>query len=229
MKCITVIPTVTSYMVPTPTTLVQTEFPINATLKWRGCYQTICFDQEKVFVLMGNLQKLWRDQQMTVEGGGSSSWTVGRSSGSLSLVSNTASGDARVPESDLKKWSNVSLARQRPVLFLQNQLIPNKHPHNFLSCDADRCWFESLSSITLTPAHSTSKPSRLSLLRVTLRFRSLCEAICFRISIGWSSERSWSWESSNWNTPSASFARICALGLMMYTGTESKGRKCGTT
>jgi hypothetical protein len=23
-----------------------------------GCYQTICFDQEKVFVLVGNLQKL---------------------------------------------------------------------------------------------------------------------------------------------------------------------------
>jgi hypothetical protein len=162
MKCITVISTVTSYMVPTPMTLAQTEFPINATFKRGRCYQTICFDQEKVFVLMGNLQKVWRDQQMTVEGGGTSSWTVGRSSGSLSLVSSSTSGDARVPESDLKKWSNVSLARQRPLLFLQNQLIPNKHPHNFLLGDADRCSFESLSSIALTPAHSTSKPSRSS-------------------------------------------------------------------
>jgi hypothetical protein len=58
MKFITVIPTVTSYVVLTPATLVQTEFPINATLKRGGRYQTIYFDQEKVFVLMGNLHKL---------------------------------------------------------------------------------------------------------------------------------------------------------------------------
>jgi hypothetical protein len=41
-------------------------FPINATLKWGGWYRTICFDQEKVFVLLGNLQK------MTVQGRGTS-------------------------------------------------------------------------------------------------------------------------------------------------------------
>jgi len=58
MKCIAVIPTVTSYVVPTPTTLIPTEFPINATLKLGGWFQTICFDQEKVFVLMGNSQKV---------------------------------------------------------------------------------------------------------------------------------------------------------------------------
>ena len=64
-------------------------------------------------------------------------------------------------KSDLRKWNIVNLARQRPVLFLQNQLIPNKHPYNSLLGDADRCSFES-SSDTLTPAHSTSKPSKPS-------------------------------------------------------------------
>jgi hypothetical protein len=152
MKCVTVIPTVTSYVVPTPTTLVQTEFPINATLRGGGgCYQT-GFWSTKVFVLMGNLQKVWRDQQMTVQGGGISSWTVGRSCGSLCLVSITTGGDARIRENVLKKWSNVSLARQRPLLFLQNQLIPNKHPHDSLLGDTDRCSFESLSSNILSPA-----------------------------------------------------------------------------
>jgi len=125
----------------------------------------------------------------------------------------------------LEELKQIKSGETKTLLFLQNRLIPNKQPYNFLSGDVR------LNHCLQPPWRQLSQPQNRQdpLLRVTLRFRSFCKALCFRISIRWLSERSWSWESSNWNTPSASFARICALGLMMYTGTGSKRRKYGTT
>ena len=42
-----VIPQVTSQLVPIPSSLDETGFPISAMLKWTGWLQTLCFDREE--------------------------------------------------------------------------------------------------------------------------------------------------------------------------------------
>lgn len=84
---------------------VRTDFPINILFKWGEWFQTIYFDQIKGYshtyekcTRNTNWPKKWH-----FKGVGISSSTVGRSFGSIYLISKNMGGDAEVPGDDLKK------------------------------------------------------------------------------------------------------------------------------
>lgn len=165
---------------------------------------------------------------MTIQAGVPSSWTVGRSSVSSSPTSNSTGSDTRVPEDDLEEIKRWSLTRQRPRLTLQDLLTTSKLTIPCLAVAA-RCSFQSVSSNTLMPATvSPSHSVNFDTVMVLSLGSASSGALCFRISTIWSRvrSRSWSrsWSCSNSKTSSASYARICALGLI-YLGPEGKRRK----
>ena len=147
-----------------------------------------------------------------------SSWPKGWSSGSPSPTPNSRSGDARVPEDDLKK-SSTQIWRYKDLSFS----LSYQHQASILTvpcpvADA-RCPFQSLSSNTFMPTSVTPSPSVTfnNVTALSSGSRSGHSApsrpVCFRISTRWSGVSSWSWEFSNLKTSSASYVQTFALGF----------------
>ena len=168
------------------TTYVETDFPMNAMLKWGGWLQTIYFDQEKK--RYSYLRKFTGNEmsKMTIQGGGGPSWSVGGSSGSSSPMSNNTGGDARVPEDDVNK-SSTEVCRDKELFF--SFRISQQVSNLIIPCLvlAAGCSFESVSSNTLKPVSLSPSPSvnleTVMVLSSGSSFSASSRALCFRMSV----------------------------------------------
>lgn len=133
---------------------------------------------------------------------------------------------------DIQDWSHV---RQTPALLLQN-LIASKQPYNCVSSCC--CWLLIRTSDLkhLDPSFSGSKPSLNFETVIVLSFRlslgssASWRALCFWISLRWSSISSWSWAFRNLKTSSAftykfvHVAYIFSLGQKPYVHSDISQR-----
>jgi hypothetical protein len=120
-----------------------------------------------------------------------------------SPLSSNASGDARVPEGDAR-LSTESLARDRPVR-RQNIITGSTLllPVNVLRHPQRRQASQSTPQTSWSPPHAQTQGPQL-----------LHDPLCFFPIPACSSEVVGSWEFSDSKTSSASYVRICALGLI---------------
>lgn len=78
-----------------------------------GCSRHLFWPREKVYLHLRIIyKKIKSEKQITIEEGGTSSWTTGRSSESSFSVTNDTSGDEWVPDEDLTK-STTELWRKK--------------------------------------------------------------------------------------------------------------------